>query len=776
MCYLCLSNGKGPSWSSFGHGTPGTIPDGVVQTEFSGGKGYSGTALQPYDMYASMAAGSPLSDAWDWASGKVGDLYDTVYNWVSDNVSRSPIGIFSTLASVAPYAMSGVRFNVPAGIDSDVLGILSGSQWNSTAITYSLPDSRLDYQWINPSASGYRALTFETEQAVHYALEGYSPYSGGPKMGLSSVEGVTNLSLSYAGRGGGTLQIAGFNATDIINRSHGYYPGVPVYGGDVWLERNSGLPGTYSYMIVLHELGHSLGLKHPHDSGGALPTMSGEHDSPEYTVMSYGHMWDNPQTYMQYDIAALQELYGADFTTNGGNTVYSWSPETGEAFVDGVGQGAPVTNKVFMTIWDGGGNDTYDLSNYSGDQRIDLAPGGYIKFSQTQLGMKTSTSFVHGNVYNAFQYRGDSRSLIENAIGGSGHDSIKGNVADNVLNGGGGNDGLTGAAGNDTLIGGNGNDWLDGGAGSDVMDAGLGWDVVSYMSSTTGVTIDLTTNLNSGAAAGDKILNVEVLQGTNANDMLTGIDNGNGNGVQLYGEGGDDGLIGKGGGDALFGGAGNDWLDGGPGGDILDGGAGWDVVSYQSATSGITIDLTTNANGGAAAGETVLNVEVVQGSNFADTLVGKDNGGGNGVQLYGEGGSDTLLGKGGGDYLFGGAGNDTLDSGFGCDVLIGGSGADQFSFSTALGAGNMDTIQDFSVAEGDRIVLSRSVFMDVGTGALSSAYFKAGTATRFDHHILYYQGSGELFYDVDGSGGVAAIKFATVSAGTALSASHFFIV
>jgi serralysin len=627
-------------------------------------------------MYGSMAAGSPLSDAWDWASGKVGDLYDTVYNWVSDNVSRSPIGIFSTLASVAPYAMSGVRFNVPAGIDSDVLGILSGSQWNSTAITYSLPDSRLDYQWVNPSANGYRALSFETEQAVRYALEGYSPYSGGPKMGLSSVEGVTNLSLSYAGRGGGTLQIAGFNPTDIINRSHGYYPGVPVYGGDVWLERNSGLPGTYSYMLVLHELGHALGLKHPHDSGGALPTMSSEHDSPEYTVMSYGDTWDDPQTYMQYDIAALQELYGADFTTNGGNTVYTWSAQTGEAFLNGVRQGAPVTNKIFMTIWDGGGNDTYDLSNYSDNQVIDLAPGGYIKFSQTQLGMKTSTTYVHGNVYNALQYRGDRRSLIENATGGSGHDSIKGNVADNVLNGGAGNDGLTGAAGNDTLIGGAGNDWLDGGTGADLMNGEDGWDVASYMSATSGVTVDMTTNANGGAAAGDRILNVEVLQGTNHNDRLTGV----------------------------------------------------------------------------------------------------DFGGGHGVQLYGEGGDDTLTGHGGGDYLFGGAGNDTLDSGFGGDVLNGGIGADIFRFSTALGAGNVDTVQDFSAAEGDRIVLSRHVFMDVGTGALSSAYFKVGAATSFDHHILYHQGTGELFYDVDGSGGVAAIKFAALTAGTALSAANFLVM
>jgi Ca2+-binding RTX toxin-like protein len=88
----------------------------------------------------------------------------------------------------------------------------------------------------------------------------------------------------------------------------------------------------------------------------------------------------------------------------------------------------------------------------------------------------------------------------------------------------------------------------------------------------------------------------------------------------------------------------------------------------------------------------------------------------------------------------------------------------------------MDTIQDFSGGEGDRIVLGSAVFMDVGTGALSSAYFHLGAATSFDHHILYDQGTGELFYDVDGSGGVAAIKFATVSAGTALSAANFFIV
>ncbi|MFL4992236.1 MAG: calcium-binding protein, partial [Microvirga sp.] len=75
--------------------------------------------------------------------------------------------------------------------------------------------------------------------------------------------------------------------------------------------------------------------------------------------------------------------------------------------------------------------------------------------------------------------------------------------------GGGGNDSIIGYGGNDIIDGGNGNDWLDGGAGADLMDGGEGWDVVSYVSATSGVTVDLTSNANSGAAFGDKILHVE---------------------------------------------------------------------------------------------------------------------------------------------------------------------------------------------------------------------------------------------------------------------------
>src|SRR3546814_1081480 len=68
---------------------------------------------------------------------------------------------------------------------------------------------------------------------------------------------------------------------------------------------------------------------------------------------------------MMDDIRALQHMYGADFTTNNGNTVYSWYPLNGQTLVDGAVAISPGGNRIFATIWDGGGVDTYDLSAYS---------------------------------------------------------------------------------------------------------------------------------------------------------------------------------------------------------------------------------------------------------------------------------------------------------------------------------------------------------------------------------------------------------------------------
>src|SRR6186713_2619000 len=136
--------------------------------------------------------------------------------------------------------------------------------------------------------------------------------------------------------------------------------------------------------------------------------------------------WGYPQTLMMYDIAAIQQMYGANFNYNGGNTVYKWDPNTGQEFVNGVGQATPGANRIFMTVWDGGGNDTYDFSNYTTNLSINLQPGSWTTASTAQLAYLGNGHYAIGNIANALLYQNNPASLIENAIGGAGNDTIDG--------------------------------------------------------------------------------------------------------------------------------------------------------------------------------------------------------------------------------------------------------------------------------------------------------------------------------------------------------------
>ena len=109
--------------------------------------------------------------------------------------------------------------------------------------------------------------------------------------------------------------------------------------------------------------------------------------------------------------------------------------------------------------------------------------------------------------------------------------------------------------------------------------------------------------------------------------------------------------------------------------------------------------------------------------------------------------------------LYGGMGNDTLS---------GGDNADKFVFDTPLGPANVDTITDFFWFEGDKIYLDRDIFTVLGsyTGTLSGANFwksNSGMPIGSDDYFLYYTDSNSLYYDMDGSGGFAPIKFATIN-------------
>ncbi|WP_210489559.1 M10 family metallopeptidase [Microvirga antarctica] len=359
--------------------------------------------------------------------------------------------------------------------DRSIDGILSGLKWNDLHLTFSFP----------ALASVYGPSYGEGEPQRHFAP--FNPVQADAARSVfDMVAAVSRLSFSEieeTATSHATLRLA---TSEVASPAWTYTLDEGAASGDSWFGNGSGwfsapIPAGYGFWTFLHEIGHELGLKHGHDPGG-FGTLPNDRNAMEFSVMSYrssvgakgdalvNETWGYAQSLMVGDIAALQQMYGANFSTHAGDTTYRWSPTTGRAFVDGVGEAPPGGNRIFSTIWDGGGVDTYDFSNYRTDLSVDLRPGCWSTVSERQLAdLGGYFNFAAGNIANAELYRGNVRSLIENATGGSGDDTLLGNVGANVLEGRAGSDRLAGRQGNDTLSGGAGRDVLSGGAGSDTF-------------------------------------------------------------------------------------------------------------------------------------------------------------------------------------------------------------------------------------------------------------------------------------------------------------------
>ena len=556
------------------------------------------------------------------------------------------------------------------GIQS-IDGLFSGLAWGGP-ITYAFPTLSSDYGGFDYSNSNehfnqFGSVSTAQRTAAKYALDiadGISANDG------FSVEGFTNLSVSA---GTATTANLRFAESSVPQTAWGYYPWTNSSAGDIWFNKTdyrAPVAGNYAWATMLHEIGHALGLKHGHEADDGFPALPSSKDSMEYSIMTYrsnvggatngytNEKFGYAQSFMMYDIAALQRMYGADFTTNSGTTVYKWNPNSGDTLVNGKVAIDAGGNRIFATIWDGGGTDTYDLSAYKTALILDLRPGYHSKFSSVQLANLNwdPEVFARGNIFNALLFKGDLRSLIENAKGGSGNDTIRGNQAvnnlagnsgDDKLYGYDGNDVLNGGSGSDTLDGGNGNDTLYGGTNADKLIGGAGTDTASYSTASKGVVASLIKpSVNTGDAQGDTYSSIENLTGSNFADQLTG-------------NAGNNSLKGGAGADRLDGGSGNDTLNGGAGADRLVGGVGADTASYVGATAGVTANLTTpSKNLGDAKGDTYSSIENLTGSSHADILIG--NGAGN--RIAGSGGNDTLTGGSGADvFVFAkGYGRDTI--------------------------------------------------------------------------------------------------------------------
>lgn len=262
--------------------------------------------------------------------------------------------------------------------------------------------------------------------------------------------------------------------------------------------------------------------------------------------------------------------------------------------------GDVLTGTVGDNVFDGGaGIDTADYSTSAASVTVDLSATG------------------PQNTGNAGT---DTLAAMENVTGGSGRDTLTGDIGPNVLTGG------------------TGNDTLRASAGGDVLDGGTGIDTADYSLRPPGVSVNLTAGFGSSPGALDLVTATENAIGSTGADLLVG-----------------DGAV-----NTLDGGTGDDRLRGLGGADVLTGGAGSDTVDYSTffptnQRIGVVVNLTTGDAVGDGADSLSL-IENIRGSSFDDRLVG--NGLVNSIQ--GGAGADYLSGGTGRDVLRGGDGNDTL--------------------------------------------------------------------------------------------------------------------
>ena len=344
-------------------------------------------------------------------------------------------------------------------------------------VTEVAPPEFLDsIDWGTQLATNVIEVYFAPEGEVvdGHASRGWSAYEIQQTMlaleQMSNVCGVTFQITQTAAGAEFTV------ATDRSNQWLGYFnppdtgadsgTGVFAINGTGWDDfAGGGLEqGGYAFITLIHEFGHGMGLAHPHDGGGSSTTWEGVTGSFDsygtfdlnqgiYTVMSYNDGWvTNPDglpdgdlfgyqgTMMAFDIAMLQQKYGANANFHGGDDAYVLSDQN-------------ASGTYFSCLWDTGGTDGISYDG-TANAHIDLR-AAHLGYAEGAGGYISVVSGIFGGFTIA------NGVVIENATGGSGDDALIGNDVRNVL---------SGRGGADVLMGGLGKDVLRGGAGADLFD------------------------------------------------------------------------------------------------------------------------------------------------------------------------------------------------------------------------------------------------------------------------------------------------------------------
>jgi Ca2+-binding RTX toxin-like protein len=475
--------------------------------------------------------------------------------------------------------------------------------------------------------------------------------------GGSDWEMASNFeALAYYGSDGGDI-ITGSNNADFIQLGHGDDT-LKARGGD-------------DHIV-------DLGGRFDIDGGAGIDTL----ELPQLNLVGQG--------------VTLRLQAGGSALLGGGISgsiknveILSWDYNGGTGSDDNFGGGA-----LDDVIHSGGGNDRIDggdgndqLFGGMGDDTInggagnDDIEGGGFQEAEGHAGSDT----IHGNSGDDSIYVDDNTGVQSNLYGDGGDDFISGN---GHVEGGDGNDSI---GGDGEFFGGAGDDVIaafgsiDDSAGTaDLVNGGGGNDTVSYNSYSWFPAIDsvLVVDLahpgkNTLGAIDAVYVSIENITGsTYGPNDLRGDDKAN---ILKGGFGGTNVLEGRGGADTLV----------GDSQVIPIGGKAKDTASYESSTEGVHASLIKpGTNTGDAKGDVYVSIEGLEGSAFADVLVG------DGAVF------NALSGRDGNDTLKGGDGTDLMTGGKGADKMVGGAGADTFVYTGIAQSkfAHRDTITDFDTA------------------------------------------------------------------------------
>ncbi|WP_081009805.1 serralysin family metalloprotease [Pseudomonas asplenii] len=427
--------------------------------------------------------------------------------------------------------------------------------------------ARYNQRWADQDGDGRIDLTYQFLTAPNLAfvgmrLDGFSEFNAQQKaqakLAMQTWADVTNVTFTEAQAGGeGQMSFGNFSegmhgatAFAFLPNSHPILDGQSWYrvpSDDTWSgwlrSRASGdgpnqLPvmGSAGRFALVHEIGHTLGLDHPGDYNSREDIwldwlwnrISGDddyglkadvvEDSVGYTLMSYWSETNTGQDFAKddasvypsapqlHDIAAIQKLYGPNFSTRAGDTTYGFNSNTDRDYLTATSS----ADKLVFSVWDGGGNDTLDFSGFTQDQEINLNEGAFSDVG----GLRGNVSIAHG-------------VAIENAMGGSGKDLLVGNELGNQLRGGAGDDVLKGGGGADELWGGAGRDTFMFSAVSDstpqasdrIMDFTTGQDEISLAGMTRGSGLNFVGAFSGNAREAVLAYDESTHQGTLAIDF-----------------------------------------------------------------------------------------------------------------------------------------------------------------------------------------------------------------------------------------------------------------